>query len=57
MLLPQVGILSEDKLLTGQAVVVTGDEIRRWAELRDKADQIKCWDAALSHEQVRWGMH
>eukprot|EP00897_Mesotaenium_endlicherianum_P000745 jgi/Mesen1/10671/ME000009S10460 len=47
-----VGIVDEEKLAHGRAVVVTGDDIRDWMSLGSPAQQNAKWDEALNHEQV-----
>jgi sodium/potassium-transporting ATPase subunit alpha len=47
-----VGIIDEDKWDAGKAIVVKGDDIRRWMEVEDPAARTALWDAALDHEQI-----
>lgn len=47
-----VGIIDEDKLRSGKATVITGDDIRHWMDLDSRALQEAKWDEALNHEQL-----
>ncbi|GAQ85006.1 Ca2+ transporting ATPase [Klebsormidium nitens] len=50
----QVGILDQEKLDSGRAAVISGDDIRGWLEMTDKLQAQRKWDEALDHDQLVW---
>mmetsp|Transcript_17079 Transcript_17079/g.20561 ORF Transcript_17079/g.20561 Transcript_17079/m.20561 type:complete len:1160 (+) Transcript_17079:196-3675(+) len=50
----QIGIIDQDKIDQGKAIVIKGDDIRDWLTVEDKTKQTALWDAALDHEQIVW---
>ena len=48
----QVGIIDQDKWDAGKALVVKGDDIRKWMDIEDHAERQAKWDWALDHEQI-----
>lgn len=48
----QVGIIDQEVWDSGRALVVTGDDIRQWMELKSPLEQEAKWDWALDHEQL-----
>lgn len=49
-----MGILDQEKLDSGRATVISGDEIRSWLEMPDKLQAQRKWDEALDHDQLVW---
>eukprot|EP00271_Cylindrocystis_brebissonii_P021535 TRINITY_DN7756_c0_g1_i2.p1 TRINITY_DN7756_c0_g1~~TRINITY_DN7756_c0_g1_i2.p1 ORF type:complete len:1167 (+),score=247.04 TRINITY_DN7756_c0_g1_i2:363-3863(+) len=48
----EVGILDQEKMDSGRAQVVTGDDIRRWQDESNKSLSQEYWDEALNRDQV-----
>ena len=48
----QVGIIDQEKWEAGKALVVKGDDIRKWMDIEDHSERQAKWDWALDHEQI-----